>query len=78
VEILQYTLETFRLQTVTSGLSNLELSSFLLHADGPLFVLLLTAEEEAADAFTGGYHRYDSKALQTARRTYMAKNESDS
>ena len=58
-----------------------ELSRFLLHADYvyyiPPEVALPTADEEAADALSGGYRRSDTKALQAARRTYMAKNESD-
>ena len=43
----------------------------------PPKVSLPTAEEEAADALTGEYRRSDTKALQAARRTYMAKNQSD-
>ena len=58
-----------------------ELSKFLLHPDYDYYIppeiLLPTAEEEAADALTGGYRRSDIKALQAARRIYMAKNESD-
>ena len=58
-----------------------ELSRFLLHPDYDYYIPpeipLPTAEEEAADALTGGYRRSDIKALQVARRIYMAKNESD-
>jgi len=58
-----------------------ELSRFLLHPDYDYYIPpeipLPTAEEEAADALTGGYRRSDIKALQAARRIYMAKNESD-
>ena len=44
-----------------------ELSRFLLHADYvyyiPPEVALPTADEEAADALSGGYRRSDTKAL---------------
>ena len=73
MEILRY---------VENGPSKLsQVVRFLLHAEFAYYIppeiALPTAEEETADALTGGYRRSDTKALQAARRTYMAKNESD-